>query len=220
MKNESNRPSSTFPDLPPTQHFQPYNKRITKEQRRQRRQKLQQQHQHHLVPSECLLARPGVLDHPPDSLLHCRISEGLSSLKNIIFSNTFDFQEPSLSSLSSLQILLQFTIGSPFPKKSDPVCDNLLVISKSVVNPGGSGWHISDVESLQEVFVKILEKGNTVLNLWPKMPAKELHMTHQICLHPASQVESHLKNYFASIQTHFNRRTKIITSTMVFGCCC
>ena len=53
--------------------------------------------------------------------------------------------------------------------------------------------------------MKILEKGNTVLNLWPKMPAKELHMTHQICLHPASQVESHLRNSFASIQTHFNR---------------
>ena len=32
------------------------------------------------LPSECVFTRPGLFDDPPDSLLHCRVPESLSTL--------------------------------------------------------------------------------------------------------------------------------------------
>ena len=51
--------------------------------------------------------------------------------------------------------------------------------------------------------MKTLEKGNSVLS--GQKDVLQRMVFYQIRLHPASQVESHLKNSFASIQTHFNR---------------
>ena len=73
------------------------------------------------LPSECVFPRPGISDDPPDSLLHCRVPERLSPL--------------------------QFNFATLAGKESK----NLLVISKGMVDPGGRGRHVSNVESLEKM---------------------------------------------------------------------